>query len=47
MFNSISNGWSKTVIISSSIEDDWGDADVTELYLDKIAQRHRRRIRAV
>ena len=32
----ISNGWSKTVIISSSIEDDWGDADVTELYLDKI-----------
>ncbi len=30
----ISNGWSKTVIISSEVEDDWGEADVTELYLD-------------
>ena len=32
----ISNGWSKTVIISSEVEDDWGEADVTELYLKTI-----------
>ena len=32
----ISNGWSKTVIISSEIEDDWGEADVTRLYLKTI-----------
>ena len=32
----ISNGWSKTVIISSDVEDDWGEADVTTLYLNKI-----------
>lgn len=32
----ISNGWSKTVIISGNTEDDWGEANVTELYLNKI-----------
>ena len=32
----ISNGWSKTVIISSEVEDDWGEADVTSLYLKTI-----------
>ena len=32
----ISNGWSKTVIISSEVEDDWGEADVTTLYLKAI-----------
>ena len=32
----ISNGWSRTVIISSEVEDDWGEADVTSLYLKTI-----------
>lgn len=32
----VSSGWSRTVIISSSVEDDWGEADVTELYLRKL-----------
>ena len=32
----ISSGWSKTVIISSDVEDDWGEADVTKLYLKTI-----------
>ena len=32
----ISNGWSKTVIITPGMEDDWGEADVTELYLKTI-----------
>ena len=32
----ISSGWSKTVILSSEIEDDWGEADVTKLYLKAI-----------
>ena len=32
----ISSGWSKTVIISSEVEDDWGEADVTALYLKTI-----------
>ena len=32
----ISNGWSKTVIISSDVEDDWGEADITTLYLKTI-----------
>ena len=32
----VSNGWSKTVIISSDVEDDWGEADVTRLYLKTI-----------
>ena len=32
----ISNGWSKTVIISSETEDDWGEADLTKLYLKTI-----------
>lgn len=32
----VSNGWSKTVIISSDLEDDWGEADVTKLYLKTI-----------
>ena len=29
----VSSGWSRTVIVSSEVEDDWGEADVTELYL--------------
>ena len=32
----VSNGWSKTVILSPGMEDDWGEADVTELYLKSI-----------
>ena len=32
----ISNGWSKTVLLASDIEDDWGEADVTRLYLKAI-----------
>ncbi len=32
----ISNGWSKTVVLSSEVEDDWGEADVTKLYLKTI-----------
>lgn len=32
----VSKGWSKTVIISSEVEDDWGEADVTKLYLKTI-----------
>ena len=32
----ISSGWSKTVIISSNTEDDWGEADLTKLYLKTI-----------
>ncbi len=32
----VSNGWSKTVIISSEVEDDWGEADITRLYLKTI-----------
>jgi hypothetical protein len=32
----ISNGWSKTVIISPDVEDDWGEADVTKFYLKTI-----------
>ena len=32
----ISNGWSKTVIISYEVEEDWGEADVTRLYLKTI-----------
>ncbi len=32
----ISNGWSKTVIVSSGMEDDWGQADVTTLYFKAI-----------
>ena len=32
----VSNGWSKTVILSPGMEDDWGEADVTELYLKTI-----------
>jgi len=32
----ITNGWSKTVIISSEVEDDWGEADITKLYLKTI-----------
>jgi hypothetical protein len=32
----VSNGWSKTVIITPGMEDDWGEADVTELYLNTI-----------
>lgn len=29
----VSNGWSRTVIVSGGMEDDWGEADVTTLYL--------------
>lgn len=32
----VSNGWSKTVLLASDIEDDWGEADVTRLYLKAI-----------
>ena len=32
----ISSGWSKTVIISSDVQDVWGEADVTTLYLKTI-----------
>ena len=32
----VSNGWSRTVIIASDLEDDWGEADVTKLYLKTI-----------
>lgn len=32
----VSNGWSKTVIISPDVEDDWGEADLTALYLKTI-----------
>jgi len=32
----ITAGWSKTVIISSDTEDDWGEADLTKLYLKTI-----------
>lgn len=32
----ISNSWSKTVLLASDIEDDWGEADVTRLYLKVI-----------
>ena len=32
----ITNGWSKTVIISTDTEDDWGEADLTKLYLKTI-----------
>ena len=32
----ISNGWSKTVIVTPGMEDDWGEADVTTLYLKTI-----------
>lgn len=32
----ISSGWSKTVIISSDTEDDWGEANLTKLYLKTI-----------
>lgn len=34
--NGVSKGWSKTVIISPGMEDDWGDADVTKLYFSTI-----------
>lgn len=32
----VSSGWSKTVIISSGMEDDWEQADVTKLYFKTI-----------
>ena len=32
----VSNGWSKTVIITPGTEDDWGEVDVTHLYLKTI-----------
>ncbi|MGM9762799.1 MAG: hypothetical protein ACI3ZQ_02105 [Candidatus Cryptobacteroides sp.] len=33
----VSSGWSRTVIISSEVEDDWGEADVTTLYLKTLS----------
>jgi len=32
----VSNAWSKTVILSPGMEDDWGDADMTYLYFKTI-----------
>ena len=32
----VSNGWSKAVIVSPGMEDDWGDADMTYLYFKTI-----------
>lgn len=32
----VSSGWSKTLILSPGMEDDWGDADMTYLYLKTI-----------
>ncbi len=32
----IGSGWSRTVIISPCVEDDWGEADVTRFYLKTI-----------
>ena len=32
----VSNGWSKTVIITPGMEDDWGEVDVTTLYMKTI-----------
>ena len=32
----VSSGWSKTVILSPGMEDDWGDADMTYLYFKTI-----------
>ena len=34
--NGISSGWSKTIIITPGMADDWGDAGLTELYTEKI-----------
>ena len=34
--NGISSGWSKMVIVSPGIDEDWGDANITKLYMDKI-----------
>ena len=33
----VSSGWSKTVIINPGMEDDWGEVDVTTLYLKTIS----------
>lgn len=33
--NGVTNGWSKTVIVSSDLEDDWGDVNVTKVYASK------------
>ena len=35
----VSNGWSKTVILSPGMVEDWGDADVTLLYFKTIGVR--------
>ena len=32
----ISNGWSKTVVITPNAEDDWGEADITSFYTKTI-----------
>ena len=31
--NGVSSGWSRTVIVSPGMDDDWGEANVTDLYL--------------
>lgn len=32
----VTSGWSKTVVITPGMKDDWGDAGLTELYTEKI-----------
>lgn len=32
----VTSGWNKTVVITPGMEDDWGDAGLTELYTEKI-----------
>ncbi len=34
--NGISSGWSKMVIVSPGVDDDWGDADITKFYTKTI-----------
>lgn len=34
--NGVSSGWSKTVVVSPGIDEDWGDANITKLYTSAI-----------
>jgi len=34
--NGVSNGWSKTVIVASGVQEDWGEANVTRLYAETV-----------
>ena len=34
--NGVSSGWSKTVVVSPGMDEDWGDANVTKLYTKTI-----------